>query len=792
MLMKKIYTKINLFLLLTLFLSILFALNIFGADLTLNATYGINNNARSGSLLPLEIDISNREDSTFRGTIVCNVYENNESVYRYNYDIEILANANYKKIAYVSIADRSNTIVVEITDNAGVVITSQRMNIDLFSLGNKLIIGIISDNPEKLQYFDQLSLNNGNIQTTIVNITNDDFENNRDIFELIDLLVISGKDSMNIGDALNSALNKFLNDGKVILLGTGDNVGYNIPLPFLKYQQGPSLELTRTINLNGKFTDSQELYKPLELNTTSYRFDNNISIFDNNGESIINNKSVASGVLANACFDFCDISQSMSENPIFVSRLIENIMGKNRLVQIENSYNINQNRYQNIRDLISVFEIEKYPDVFSIAIIISIYVFVLTIVLYSILRLFRKLMYYGIFAFLVSLLFIVLVYLLSLESINKGIMLNFQSVTELDTSSSKEQAFMNIMSYDGNNYYFSTNSNNSIYPVLNNNDKPIQLREDDEGTDINIKYIDLYTDATEYQIQSSHVKAFDTTTFVYENSNDLNAYYPIDISLNFFDGALTGRVTNKTDKVLKDSSIIFLGKTIYIGDIDANSSMILDKIVPFNSPIGNNFMQSELMCYYPRTKLVKYYLDNNVHQLLKRAKLVCFIDGNDTLNIESNDIQNIEGNTMLVKNIDVAYNQGELIDVCSLDYNVDNIKGKYYDMNNSIDGNQDVINEYYFDDKLHLQKIYFENLTDYDTDRGENNYNIPYYGSIRVKNLFTNQYDYIMYNNINEIELRNYIDENNCITVMYSPSGIDVLNRKMSLPIIRAIGEYND
>ena len=790
--MKRIYIKIKNVLFIAMLIIVGFCYKNYSADLTLNATYGINNNARSGSLLPLEINITNRENENFSGYIVCNVYENNESVYRYNYDFDIAANGTYTKNAYVSIADRANTIVVEIRNKNDLLITNQRMNIDLYSLGNKLIVGIISDNSAKLQYLDRLSLNNGNIMTTTVNITNDNFENNRDILELVDLLVISGVDSSNLGDALNNSLNKFLNNGKVILLGTGDNAGYNIPIPFLKYQLGPSFESKKNINLNGIFTDFNDVYESVELNTSVFNFDDNINIFDNDGISLINNRIVGGGVLSNAIFDFCDISSLMSDNPIFIQRLIENIMGPNRLSQAENNQNIYQNRYQSIRDLISVFESETYPDVFNLSIIIGLYILILTIVIYSVLRLFRKLKYYGICAFTVSLIFVYIIHLVSLDSINKQNVLNFQSITEVDNSSSKEQAFINVLSYDGNDYSIITSSNNSIYPVLNNNDKSININSDEESINDNRKYIDFYTDENEYIVQSTNVKNFDTTTFVYENNNDLNSYYPIDISLEFFDGKLSGRLTNKTDKKLKDSSIVLLGKTIYIGDVDANSSVILEKIVPFNSPIGNNLMQSELMCYYPKTKLVKYYLDNNVHQLLKNAKFFGFIDGNETLNLNTHNIKNVDGNTLLIKNIDVVYNKDNLYDICSLDYSITNTRGKFYDLNNSIDGNQDVINEYKFDSKYLLKKVYFENLSDYDTDRGENEYNIPYYGAIRVKNVDTEQFDYVMLNYLNEVELRSYVDENNTMTILFSPSGTDILNRKMSLPIIRAIGEKQD
>ena len=772
-----------------LFFGIFFSCKNFCADITLNATYGINNTAQSGSILPLEVNIINRESIQFNGIIVCSVYESNEVIYRYNYNFTVLANGSYNKNIYVSIADRSNTIVVDVFDNFDNKVASQKLNIDLYSLGNKLIIGLITDDASKLQYFDHLSLNNGNIQTTTVLITNESFENNRDILNIVDMLVISGIDSRNISEGLNNQFNKFLSDGKIILIGTGANAGYNIPMPFLKYQQGPSFESEKKINLNGKFTDFNNIYDFIELTTSVYTFDENVNVFDNDGYSLINYRYVGGGVLANAIFDFCDISNIMNNNPIFISHLIENIMGTNRLSQIENNQNLQKNNYQTIRDLISIFESETYPNVINIGITLSIYILILTIVLYSLLRFFKKLKYYGLFVSIISLLFLCLLSIEATKTIKKGNTISFQSITELSDSASREQAFLNITSYDGRNFNLKTSMNNSLYPIVKNNDKAIVVEKDEEIINANKKIIDIYHDENEYLVESSNIKPFDSVLFSYENNNDLNENYPIDISLEFFDGTISGRITNKMNEVIKDSSIVFLGKTIYIGDIKENSSVILNRIDPFNSPIGNNSMQSELMCYYPRTKLIKYYFDNYVFQLLKNAKFFGFIDGNKTLDINSSNIENIDGNTLIVKNIKTVYDKENKTDLCSLDYNLINNRGKYYENNNSIDGNQDVENVYHFDTNYHLTKIYFENLTDYDTNRANPDYNIPYYGSIRVKNLFTEQYDYIMYNDINENELRNYLDENNNITILFSPSGLDILNRKMSLPIIRAIGE---
>ena len=116
---------------------------------------------------------------------------------------------------------------------------------------------------------------------------------------------------------------------------------------------------------------------------------------------------------------------------------------------------------------------------------------------------------------------------------------------------------------------------------------------------------------------------------------------------------------------------------------------------------------------------------------------------------------------------------------------VNNLQGEYNERNNSISGENEVVNEYTINDNININKIYFENLSNYDI--GKLNHNVPFYGDIYIYNFKANRYEIVNNNQINEY-FTEYID-NNKIRVSFVPNGRDILYRNISLPIIRYIGE---
>ena len=198
-------------------------------------------------------------------------------------------------------------------------------------------------------------------------------------------------------------------------------------------------------------------------------------------------------------------------------------------------------------------------------------------------------------------------------------------------------------------------------------------------------------------------------------------------------------------------------------------------------------MTSDMASEYPENSFIKYFLDNNTNQYFENGFFLGFIDDNKTLNINLNDSDDIHGETIIIKKINIDFHNqvNNYVDITPFKNNIENKLGNYNVISNTTTGENDVVNIYTFDYENEIQKIYFDNLSSFDS--GKMNYFVPFYGNISFYNINTKNYDMILKDSLDANELKNYIDKNNKLNVRYSPLTHDVFYRDISLPIIRAI-----
>ena len=139
--LKIIKNNINLFIVFVLFTIINLLSFTFGADLRSSLHYGIKNIAKVNKLIPITVTIENKDSDIFKGKLLVDHYENNESIYQYEFDIDI------------------NTFYIKVIDDKGESYLNERINIDLSSSDNKIITGIISDNDNLVDLLNDIYIN---------------------------------------------------------------------------------------------------------------------------------------------------------------------------------------------------------------------------------------------------------------------------------------------------------------------------------------------------------------------------------------------------------------------------------------------------------------------------------------------------------------------------------------------------------------------------------------------------------------------------------------------------------
>ena len=131
------------------------------SPVTLDVVYGYKNIAKSGRFLPLRVELGNRTDQVFKGTLCVLAMESDMQgysmdmdydVYRYEYPVEIPASGSLTELLSVSLGARVDQMYIHLLDEDGKEVTRKRLKLNLNKDTAELFIGVLSDNPEKLLY----------------------------------------------------------------------------------------------------------------------------------------------------------------------------------------------------------------------------------------------------------------------------------------------------------------------------------------------------------------------------------------------------------------------------------------------------------------------------------------------------------------------------------------------------------------------------------------------------------------------------------------------------------------
>ena len=735
--------------------------NVFAENISLTYNYGIRNVAKDNSNLPIKLIVENKDTQTFIGTLKINIYENNLSVFTYSIDLTIPEKSVVGFDRSITLSSTTNTIIINILNKREEIVTSERTNIDLSYYSDKLLIGVISNDYSSLTYLDDIIVDNTNVQTKLVEMDIDSIVDNNKLLDVVDALIISDTSySMNM-DNISQALYSFVSSGKPLIVCLEDprKISFLPSVISNKVSYNYVGPLNYTINNSNYYEDRNK-----ELGANTVKIENGLLILSNFSLNKIKN--------------YTDAGKRVIE-------LISKCVDKNYMIKITNAYNSQiNNDFYNISNLLNMIDKYKLPDIFILTVMLIFYISFLTIILYVFLRNINRRKLYTKCVIVFSILYTIFMFSVGYSVMKKNTFLTYLSIVDIKESNAKERAFLNFRTSEGGDYSFNLSKEVDFIPILKNNTEPINSFNFINTESIKSTEFTEKNDRTNVSIHNA--KDFDSNVFYYGNNNYLNDVYNIEASFKRYNGEVVGRITNNMNVSLRNVSLLLFGKVIKIGDIAANQSISLSRSSSVNSPINNNIMLAEILTGDINKNVVKYYLDENLLGYYDYGVLLGFIDENMTIDLDSEDIGDVYGRTLLVTKIN-SNNYMQIDnnnDFCSLENNVNTIAG-YYDQNaNTIEGNEEVINEYVFNPNIDIEGLYIENMDSY--DYGQLEFNVPFYGEISVFNHITNDYEVLQNNLIDNSKIKYYVSVNNTVILKFNPTNRDPLYRKISLPILRA------
>ena len=241
MLKEKILKSLNrvlLFALLFICFVTSFRFNAFSAikdnsNVTIDISYGYGNIAKGGRYLPIHVFYSNFSTEKFSGKVSIEFTEADHRKYAYEYAVNLDENRSELSNYYIRISNEVNNIIVLLKDKDGKTVVEKDVSLNLEANQSRVLVGLLSDNQNQLDYFNDVAINFGLMNLKTVNLAAGTFPKSYAGLEQLDIIIISNFRIRDLSNEQSRALMDWVKQGGVLLMGTGaradDTVGRYAP-----------------------------------------------------------------------------------------------------------------------------------------------------------------------------------------------------------------------------------------------------------------------------------------------------------------------------------------------------------------------------------------------------------------------------------------------------------------------------------------------------------------------------------------------------------------------------------
>ncbi|GMQ60076.1 hypothetical protein AN1V17_44760 [Vallitalea sediminicola] len=537
-------------------------------EFEIDANYGYDNIYKYNEYLPVSIHVKNNVED-FDGDVVLRYHVSNRNDGELTQRVTIEKN-NSKDIKFLipRISEELTTIkIIFKKDNKG--IYEEKLIIPYMQgIYNNIMVGVLAND------FDELSYISSPNDFVKVELNSKNFPDNVFASKMLDVIIINNYDLSKLSKDQINTFKRWVNDGGHLIIGSG--VNYSKTLALLKDFIGiDSINEVKEID-NGLLYDYVSEEADENANSTSLsiieinsdKLKTTISSGDN---GIVYNVNKGKGKIDLFTFDLgLEPMKSFPYNNKFM-KLYFSQEFQDKKDKLSNNYY----RHNRINNLMNIIPGLKFPSLWSIIIIITIYILLIGPILYLVLKHRKKRHYMWIGIPAISLIFVFIMYISGMNTRIK------EPVTQV----------INIMNYSEKN-----NSNISYGTILNTNKNKLSVKSNDNLYMIPLKEYDYYSynqDNKDYKdfpiafnwkfgldtsIEYYNSNVFSTNNFELETSENIPRENKIQLELLSTGFDLNGSITNNYDFALENCVIFFKSKIYLIDNLEINETKSIEDI----------------------------------------------------------------------------------------------------------------------------------------------------------------------------------------------------------------------
>jgi hypothetical protein len=767
----------------------------FMTGVQMSFSYGFRNIAKSGRRLPFEVRIENHEAEDFEGSLVLEVpgsTENGSGVFeaaviRYSWPVEAAAGGTVSVRDVISAAENNTGVHLSLLDKNGVLKNELQASINMQGSGPELLIGILSDHPDRLAYFRGLSVAGTQLRTRVVELDPSDLPDTAAGMEQMDMIIMSDLDSRKMESEDFSVIREWTKNGGVLLVGTGARPSAAVEL--LSYIRDLSIGDgdERDIDMGMQYSKTGPDGAVIPLLVRDIFTAGGTQVMQSGDTAILTTIPSGNGVIGITAYDLCDIYAFCSEQIGYADELLQGTLGSARISRLIDKGSGSQDLYEAAGSLVGLTDPDRLPSAPLYLLFALAYLGLISVGIYAYLRTRGLGIYYHAFVPIAAFAGALVVMVLSVGLRTGGIFSDYAVIREIHDGSVTDEGFVRLTAPSRKDYRLWLPLSYDLLPIIREADMDYSRFETGDETSV----LGLLEAQDGHTVMASGMKPFAASLFEYAAGGSEKG---LETKITVFDEHIRGVIRNNTGRDLEDASLVMYGRIVRLGTIGNGTEVSLDNARLMTAPTGS----AELLAEYltgirsiapdsrdyvralRRTRLLSYYIDNNLRSYYGGARLIAFSDDKDIPAVfEGNAEIEQTGTALICGFTDTAFSRGNVVWRTALSADPKLVSGEYDASANTT--RSSVVLEYSLGNDISVRSVVFSELSD--EFAGEEM--IPFAGSIALYNYQTGRYDLMPADrrSFTADTVQPYLSPDNTLTVRYVPDESSAVNVPMFLPV---------
>ena len=730
----------------------------------LEVTYGYQNTAKAGHYLPLTIVVDNTQEETFSGYVYVYMADSDKRLYQYRYQAIAEAGSSAELKVNVALGGQMNQLLVKAVRRDGTVLGSRRIGLDVNQSGAELLLGILSDNPEKLSYFNDVRLNDGLLHTRTVTLDSENLPKDETELDQLDVILVTDFDMSKVSEAEARCLRRWAENGGILIFGSGKSGAAALSPWFSELLQQP-LVPTRMLTTASSLLGTDAGQQRLSLWLSPVYLENGRELFSMDGLPLLTELSEGSGLIAAAAYDFCELQRFATEHEDYAAAVLTAVLGQSRLASLSvSSAEQSLAQYESLEKLMNLSDLSKLPHVELYMLLLFAYVLLVGPLLYYLMRNRGALRLYRPFVLLLSVFFTLGIWVLGIPTRFNGTFLTYAKLRDVSAESVDETDYVNVRSSDADHCGLEIRPEYYVYPVQRGEGFAGDLQKLADSQDT--ACTDIFYDRESTRLDMRNEEPFTAGYFELHNKMP-NSEGCFTGTLTLDGEQLRGSIQNNTGETLTDAAILLYGRLCPIGSLAAGESVELDGLSVLQVPVGQSSYLASLCTSGSGQSFLSYYLENNMSGYFSNARLIGFVREDSADFVLGKRVESY-GVTMVTAALPLSEIDGEDRSYAALSRDPELVSGDYDERSNSISGKETTILTYHLGDNAEItglramSSVQMENTEDSNLTR--------FRGSICFYNYESGGYDSISLTEpLDEQQLSPYLNESNALQVRYAP-----------------------